>query len=556
MGVKLNHQTTPGATSYGAKVLLARTTSSSTDVNIALGASSLFPVIIHVCTSPAAEGGVFPVEISKKWKLSFVIIDSYTYRFEGSHDLRIIDRPRHGSLRSPGFPLRSKVADPSVTYLIHGLSPRDCMTLIFCDYDICDSSVIIVYDGANRTAPKKALRHSNPYPHIKSSSQYLLVEYLPSPRPPHCTGFRAEYQYECAVVNVATGGAVYQEGSDSMDIDCVWPLHHEHLSMSLRFISSPSAITALDESTSLIEIREGSTSTGRVLFATRNIEEVLQREFTSTDGLYVRLRASYAEIEHVAFVFTPFRQLDEKRTGFGKDIPCDLYNGVVGFTCHASRRCVPTDVCCDGVQHCAGAEDEYLVRCQDSQFGLNDSSERADCFSWGLFWCDDGHNCFSADQRCDGEANCADNADELFCGSSAYLNDPKEKPKTVWWLAIPVGILCVVLLITLIVFWRKQRRGQMIYRCGIYTPHAHNIQMHTFHDDGMRAGEEGNLSEPLHPHHHQEDEEEEEEEEEEEVEDEICQDSPRQTRAAMETISTATLKDGLQLWGEGEPLML
>jgi hypothetical protein len=59
--------------------------------------------------------------------------------------------------------------------------------------------------------------------------------------------------------------------------------------------------------------------------------------------------------------------------------------------------------------------------CVSSESPLsNDSSNLASCFSWGLFWCDDGHNCFSAEQRCDGVAHCKDETDELFCGASEF----------------------------------------------------------------------------------------------------------------------------------------
>ena len=70
----------------------------------------------------------------------------------------------------------------------------------------------------------------------------------------------------------------------------------------------------------LVEIRTGPTSTGDTLFATVDLEEVLDREFTSKQGLYVRFRGRYPESEHLAFVYTPYRQLDVKSEKVGKGI--------------------------------------------------------------------------------------------------------------------------------------------------------------------------------------------------------------------------------------------
>ena len=74
--------------------------------------------------------------------------DSYTHRLEGTQANNIPDRPHSGVIRSPGFPDLdpSKVtrSNSSVTYLIHGLSSKDCVHLNFDDYDLCPQSLIKV----------------------------------------------------------------------------------------------------------------------------------------------------------------------------------------------------------------------------------------------------------------------------------------------------------------------------------------------------------------------------------------------------------------------------
>ena len=50
---------------------------------------------------------------------------------------------------------------------------------------------------------------------------------------------------DCARVNSATGGAVYQEGNDFLVVDCVWSLDNDRLDMALRFTAIPHDIAGM-----------------------------------------------------------------------------------------------------------------------------------------------------------------------------------------------------------------------------------------------------------------------------------------------------------------------
>jgi hypothetical protein len=77
-------------------------------------------------------------------------------------------------------------------------------------------------------------------------------------------------------------------------------------------------LSAQDPSWPFVEIHEGPISTGKIILATAHPQEILDREFTAAHGLYVRLRGAYSDMEHVAFVYTPFRTLDDTKKNFGK----------------------------------------------------------------------------------------------------------------------------------------------------------------------------------------------------------------------------------------------
>ena len=82
-------------------------------------------------------------------------------------------------------------------------------------------------------------------------------------------------------------------------------------------------------------------------------------------------------------------------------------------------RCLPPEWRCDGLSDCADDSDERDCDLDLGSDYLNDAAvaestnhEREDCFT-----CHDTGACVSRGFVCDGERDCYDASDEMFCGS-------------------------------------------------------------------------------------------------------------------------------------------
>lgn len=122
------------------------------------------------------------------------------------------------------------------------------------------------------------------------------------------------------------------------------------------------------------------------------------------------------------------------------------------FRCHTQEQCVPLQLTCDGIEHCADGSDEASGYCNwrtcpDGWFacanhrcvplrqtcdgvqhcgdGSDETPELCACADAGSFRCTDGGRCLAARVRCDGQLDCADGSDERNCGASDVATRPQ-----------------------------------------------------------------------------------------------------------------------------------
>ncbi|XP_076470288.1 uncharacterized protein LOC143300468 [Babylonia areolata] len=298
--------------------------------------------------------------------------------FEG----RESDIGRQYTFKSPFFPSEYVLNSETYMYIFQAPTQDDFITISFDDWQLSQYSSI-TFNSANVKGP---ILGTNYRPWIISDSRRLVMTFDTGPYKIPGTlraskGFKATYMFHRGdredMPYVHTGCGLWIDHKESGQIsfnpngngqeyyDCIWVIK-KHPSYQRVLISVVNYTTRdrthhQDDQPSLLEIREGLTSEGRlVIAATPSLDAEDKQTFKtydSTVGFYVRLKGHYWGHRDFVLSFTSF-SLDQCRNLFW------CTNG----------RCVPSQVECDGIDNCGDGSDEGYRNCVSGGSADNNSS--------------------------------------------------------------------------------------------------------------------------------------------------------------------------------------
>ncbi|XP_025162221.1 uncharacterized protein LOC105191269 isoform X2 [Harpegnathos saltator] len=277
-----------------------------------------------------------------------------------------------GILTSPFFPARYP-RDLGLEYII--TCPNEASTcrirLLFSDFQMATVSIMEFYDwNGQRLDVSSGARFRPPF--IISSGPSLLIRFYANGGTG--LGYKAFYSFvighafdksvqpitDCGGYVENLGGAITMMnmvGQGVKTYDCVWLIRppKNFLHMKTHMYLKVVAFADMAGNTELI-IKEGPTSALMALEVIRHPASQLQpprhREHVASvsSGFHVSLRGTFGPSSHLAIAYAAFSYMD---CFAGTDFLCQ------------NHRCIPTQLNCDGFDHCGDNSDEPATCFQD-----------------------------------------------------------------------------------------------------------------------------------------------------------------------------------------------
>ncbi|XP_032688264.1 uncharacterized protein LOC116852233 isoform X2 [Odontomachus brunneus] len=277
-----------------------------------------------------------------------------------------------GILTSPFFPARYP-RDLGLEYIITCLSeaPTCRIRLLFSDFQLATVSIMEFYDWNGQRLDVTSGARFRP-PVIVSSGPSLLIRFYANGGTG--LGYKAFYSFvighafdksvqpitDCGGYVENLGGAITMMnmvGQGVKTYDCVWLIRppKNFLHMKTHMYLKVVGFADMAGNTELI-IKEGPTSALMSLEVIRHPASQLQplrhREHVApvSSGFHVSLRGIFGPSSHLAIAYAAFSYMD---CFAGTDFLCQ------------NHRCIPSQLNCDGFDHCGDNSDEPVTCFQD-----------------------------------------------------------------------------------------------------------------------------------------------------------------------------------------------
>ncbi|XP_014480675.1 PREDICTED: uncharacterized protein LOC106747558 isoform X2 [Dinoponera quadriceps] len=277
-----------------------------------------------------------------------------------------------GILTSPFFPARYP-RDLGLEYII--TCPSEALTcrirLLFSDFQLASVSIMEFYDWNSQRLDVSSGARFRP-PVIVSSGPSLLIRFYANGGTG--LGYKAFYSFvightfdksvqpitDCGGYVENLGGAITMMnmvGQGVKTYDCVWLIRppKNFLHMKTHMYLKVVGFADMAGNTELI-IKEGPTSALMSLEVIRHPASQLQpprhREHVApvSSGFHVSLRGTFGPNSHLAIAYAAFSYMD---CFAGNDFLCQ------------NHRCIPSQLNCDGFDHCGDNSDEPSTCFQD-----------------------------------------------------------------------------------------------------------------------------------------------------------------------------------------------
>ncbi|XP_067120205.1 suppressor of tumorigenicity 14 protein-like isoform X2 [Centruroides vittatus] len=290
--------------------------------------------------------------------LQFIVLNNI-YTFQGTQDYS--ESNGTGTFQSPYFP-QIYPSDYVAEYRFHNLNVMGCVQIIFTDFRISPWSYIEVLD-TNRT--RIAMYDGNIFrPPVTVSTGPNLTLYFKANDDYPNSGFRAKYAFfadaeKCQVMLPSTecGGSLENHGGvitlsktntdQKMQIyDCVWIIHPKFTYTYETYLALRIAQFKNMGQKSTLEIRQGITSTSRLLYTARGYHQKPSGQeliVSASSGYYLRFSGCFGNNSFMSIVYSTFTYNECHHT---QEYRCK--NG----------RCIKKQLRCDGFNHCGDKSDE------------------------------------------------------------------------------------------------------------------------------------------------------------------------------------------------------
>ncbi|EZA55435.1 uncharacterized protein LOC105279175 [Ooceraea biroi] len=277
-----------------------------------------------------------------------------------------------GILTSPFFPARYP-RDLGLEYVITCPSeaPSCRIRLLFSDFQLATVSIMEFYDWNGQRFDVSSGARFRP-PVIVSSGASLLIRFYANGGTG--LGYKAFYSFvightydksvqpitDCGGYVENLGGAITMMnmvGQGVKTYDCVWLIRppKNFLHMKTHMYLKVVGFTDMAGNTELI-IKQGPTSALMSLeiirHPARQLQPLRHREHVApvTSGFHVSLRGTFGRNSHLAIAYAAFSYTD-------------CFTGT-DFLCQ-NHRCIPSQLNCDGFDHCGDNSDEPATCFQD-----------------------------------------------------------------------------------------------------------------------------------------------------------------------------------------------
>ncbi|XP_046816816.1 uncharacterized protein LOC124423292 isoform X1 [Vespa crabro] len=270
-----------------------------------------------------------------------------------------------GILTSPFFPARYP-RDLGLEYLITCPSeaPSCRVRLLFSDFQLAAVSIMEFYDWNGQRLDVSSGARFRP-PVIVSSGPSLLIRFYANGGTG--LGYKAFYSFvighlydksihpitDCGGYVENLGGAITMMdmvGQGVKTYDCVWLIRPPKNFLHMKTHMYLKVVTFADMAGNTeLTIKQGPTSALLPLEVLRHPVSQLQpfrhREHIApvTSGFHVSLRGTFGSTSHLAIAYTAFSYMD---CFTGSDFLCQ------------NHRCIPSQLNCDGFDHCGDNSDE------------------------------------------------------------------------------------------------------------------------------------------------------------------------------------------------------